>query len=144
MYLSTWLSGSKAKKYQWSIKCLAMQFSSNKVSRSSDFNQSGFAGLGIQPNRLWGVGSSVNQVSRSWEFSQSGFDGWTFSQSGAEGLGVEPLRCFRSFPQIQSGFLGPGFEPITLWKNRFFTETPKNVLWDVQNLKNEFPDLRNL
>jgi len=29
-------------------------------------------------------------------------------------------------------------------KNRFFTEPPKNVLWDVQNLKNEFSDLRNL
>jgi hypothetical protein len=33
--------------------------------------QSGFEGLGVQPIRFQGVGSSADQILRSWEFDQS-------------------------------------------------------------------------
>ena len=66
------LSGQRSKKHQWSTDVFAIQLSSNQVSRGWEFNQSGFEGLGIQPIRFWGAGSSANQVSRE--------------------LGVQPIR----------------------------------------------------
>ncbi len=72
----------RSKKHHSSIKCFAMQFSSNKVSRGWEFSQSSSDQLGIPPIRFPEAPNSANQVPRSWEFHQSGF---------AE-LAIQPIR----------------------------------------------------
>jgi hypothetical protein len=95
------------KNINGQLDVFAIQLSSNQVSRSWEFSQSGFEGLGVQPIRLRGAWSSTNQVSNGWKFCQSGdfgvplssnqvSRGSEFSKSGFERLGLQPIRYRRA------------------------------------------------
>jgi hypothetical protein len=96
-----WLSGSKVKKHQLSIRCFQYPI----------HGQLGFLELGVQPIKFQGARKSANQISRSWNFSQSGF----------EGLGVQPIRFWwAGNSAIQVLSISP-YHPISFFGTGFVT-----------------------